>query len=116
MQPASIAAFLLLDPTFPRSVRYALRVLRDVLRDMAQGHPQDTNEPARQAGRLAALLAYAPSATVILEDELPGIEGLLGDIAALSDAIARSYFGRAETAEAHGVSEAVSPDEGVDQA
>ncbi len=96
LHPSSIASFLLLDPTFPRSVRFSLRALRDVLRGMAHGDSQRVDEPARQAGRLTALLAYAPSASVILEDESPGIEVMLGDIAAPSDAIAQRYFGRDE--------------------
>lgn len=94
LEPARIAEFLLLDPDFPRSVRFTLEALRDVLDEIAAENPDTSREPQRRAGWLAALLAYAPDAQVFTEDEDPGPEALLEEIAGLSDELSRTYFWR----------------------
>lgn len=94
LAPARIAEFLLLDPEFPRSVRFSLSALRDVLDEVAAANPDTPREPQRRAGWLAALLAYAPDASLFTEDEDPGPEALLEEISALSDALSATYFWR----------------------
>lgn len=88
----SIAAFLLLEPDFPRSLRYCLTMLAEVLERIAAANPGADPEPQRQAGWLAARIAYCPDVRRILDDEEPGLDELLGAIAALSDEIGRTYF------------------------
>lgn len=94
LNPKRIATFLLLDPDFPRSVRFALTALQRHLDEIAVGNPDTSREPQRQAGQLAALLAYAPDARIFTEEEDPGPETLLEEIAALSAELSRTYFWR----------------------
>ena len=42
ISPASVARFLLLDPSFPRSVRYCLQGISDTLQQIQQHPSQDT--------------------------------------------------------------------------
>lgn len=96
LEPSRIAEFLLLDPDFPRSVRYSLSALRDELMQIAIDNPDTPTEPQRRAGWLTALLAYAPDASVFTEDEDPGPDVLLEEIAELSEAITATYFRRTD--------------------
>ena len=80
----TIAAFLLLEPDFPRSLRYCLTLLDEVLAKIAAANPGTSREPQRQAGWLAAQIAYCPDVGRILDDEEPGLDALLDAIAALS--------------------------------
>ena len=94
LDPTTIASFLLLDPDFPRSVRFALTAVQRHLDEIAIANPDTSREPQRKAGRLASLLAYAPDARPFIEDEDPGPETLLEEIASLSDELSRAYFWR----------------------
>lgn len=94
LDPSRIVTFLLLDPDFPRSVRFSLTALQRHLDEIAAGNPDTSREPQRQAGQLASLLAYAADARVFTEDEDPGPEELLEAISALSEELSRTYFWR----------------------
>lgn len=98
LEPRLIAEFLLLDPQFPRSVRFSLCALRDVLDEIALQNSGTSGEPQRRAGWLAALLSYAPDASRFTEDEDPGPEELLEEIAVLSATLSQTYFWRHEAA------------------
>lgn len=91
---AKIAEFLLLDPDFPRSVRFSLEALQRHLDEIAAANPDTSREPQRLAGWLSALLAYAPDARLFTEDEEPGPEALLEEIAVLSNELSQTYFWR----------------------
>ena len=94
LEPGRIAAFLLLDPDFPRSVRFSLTALQRHLDEIAAANPDTSQEPQRRAGWLAALLAYAPDARLFTDEEDPGPEALLEEIGALSNELSRTYFWR----------------------
>lgn len=98
LEPERIAAFLLLDPDFPRSVRFCARVLDSILRDLVVANPGTSLEARRQAGWLAARLDFMLSAEQITERGDPSLEELLVTLAELSDAIGSAYFGRGELA------------------
>ncbi|MDF1523550.1 MAG: alpha-E domain-containing protein [Trueperaceae bacterium] len=87
-----IADFLLLEPDFPRSLRYCLTHLDDVVRQIAAANPDRNGEVQRQAGWLAAQIAYCPDARRIVDDGEPSLDELLDGIAALSGTIAKTYF------------------------
>lgn len=90
---ASMSAFLLLDPAFPRSLLFCAERLDAVLREIGSHHPPErSREVQRQAGWLAAELRYCADVSEILERNSPGIDELGERLAALSDEIARSYF------------------------
>ena len=87
-----IADFLLLEPDFPRSLRYCLTHLDDVVRQIGAANPGRGAEVQRQAGWLAAQIAYCPDVRRIVDDGEPSLDALLADIATLSDTIAKTYF------------------------
>ncbi len=88
-----IAAFLLLEPDFPRSLRYALTMLDETLATIAIANPGVDAEAQRQAGWLAAQIAYCPDVRKIVDDGEPSLDDLLVAITALSDQIGTTYFG-----------------------
>jgi uncharacterized alpha-E superfamily protein len=94
-----IAAFLLLDPDFPRSVRHNLAALHATLGRIERLNPGASDSSTRQAGWLAARLEYLPGVEAILDSREPGIETLLEEVAAISDAISSTYFGVTGTLE-----------------
>ena len=95
LEPDRIAAFLLLDAGFPRSLRYSVRRLFESLDGINKQNPGVSEEPLRQAGWLNAQLTYMESAEQILKREEPSLEALLGALAKISDATRRAYFDNA---------------------
>lgn len=95
LEPGRIAAFLLLDPGFPRSLRYSVRRLFESLESINAQNPGVSLEPLRQAGWLNAQLTYMESAEQITEREEPSLEALLEALAEISDATRRAYFDNA---------------------
>lgn len=94
-EPDRIAAFLLLDPGFPRSLRYSVRRLFESLDGIDKQNPGVSLEPLRQAGWLNAQLTYMESAEQITKREEPSMEALLGALAKISAATRRAYFDNA---------------------
>lgn len=94
--PLRIAAYLLLDPDFPRSLRSSLAALEVDVRRIVALNPAADREVERQVGWLHAQVAYCPDVRRILDDGTPSLEGLLEGLEALSDTMARSYFGAAD--------------------
>ena len=97
LAPEPIAEFLLLNPDFPRSVRYSIRVVSDILNEIAERNPGTSAEPSRQAGWLAARLEYLKDATPITEKGEPSLEDLLVALANISDALNEAYFAQASS-------------------
>ncbi len=93
LEARRIAAFLLLDPDFPRSVRHNLAALHETLRSVEQRNPGASVAATRQAGWLAARFEYMPGVARILDDKDPSVEALLEEVAVVSDAISGAYFG-----------------------
>ena len=92
LEPGRIAAFLLLDPTFPRSVRYSVKRLFESLDGINAQNPGVSSEPVRQAGWLNAQLTYMTGAEQITEREDPSLETLLKALADISSATSSAYF------------------------
>ncbi|ADI15111.1 alpha-E domain-containing protein [Truepera radiovictrix] len=92
LEPRRIVGFLLLDPTFPRSVRFCARALFEALQEIEARNQGVSSEPARLAGWLYARLHYMESFEQITEREDPSMETLLSDFAAISDVTTRAYF------------------------
>jgi uncharacterized alpha-E superfamily protein len=95
LEPRRIAAFLLLDPNFPRSLRYSVQKVFESLQGIRAENPEVTSEPMRQAGWLNAQLTYMQSAEQITEREAPSIEELLIALASISNATKAAYFDNA---------------------
>ena len=98
LEPASVAQFLLLDPHFPRSVRYCVRVLSEITNELVLRNPNTSLEARRQAGWLSARLEYMRDASDITEaddGEALSLEALLQNLAEISDELTRIYFSQA---------------------
>jgi len=93
LEARRIAAFLLLDPDFPRSVRHNLTALQRTLVDIERLNPGASDAATRHVGWLAARLEYLPGVERILDDKDPSVEVLLEEVAEVSDAISSTYFG-----------------------
>ncbi len=92
LEPNRIAAFLLLDPDFPRSVRYSARRLFEMLGEIERLNAGGSNDATHDAGWLSARLEYLRDATTVIEREEPSLEMLIGDLADISNAVYASYF------------------------
>lgn len=93
IRPERIAGFLLLDPTFPRSARYAAGVVHASLRSIASTTgSRRAAVVERPAGRLRALLDYA-HVEEIFEEGLPAFTHEIRSLChQIHDAIQESYF------------------------
>jgi len=74
-------------------VRHNLAALHAMLGSIERLNPGASDAATRQAGWLAARLEYLPGVEAILDTREPGIETLLEEVAAISDAISATYFG-----------------------
>ncbi|WP_425146992.1 alpha-E domain-containing protein [Deinococcus sp.] len=91
LDPRTIAEFLLLDPTFPRSVRHAAKNLQETLEGIERIRPDGHAPLVREAAWLYARLQHA-SIDEILTDEDPGLDDLLSDFNELGRGIHQAYF------------------------
>ncbi len=92
LEPRLIAAFLLLDPHFPRSLRYSVGRVFECLQEIDAQNPGVSSEPLRLSGWLNAQLVYMRGAEQVIDLEDPSLEALLGELAGISVAITRAYF------------------------
>ena len=92
LEPRNIAEFLLLEPDFPRSVRYCAETLRDALEQIAEANRSSKRDALREVGWLAAKLEYA-QIDQILDLENPSLEQLLNEFNTVGAAVYRAYFG-----------------------
>ncbi len=109
--PERIAAYLLLDPAFPRSLRASLEALHADVRRIVALNPAAPREVERQVGWLTARVAYCPHVGRIVEDGDPSLDELLDALSEISDTMARTYFG---VANGGGVDDDASEPAGVD--
>ena len=91
LNPRTIARFLILDASFPRSVRYSGENLHDALFQIERIHPQAHPELLREARWLLARLEHA-SVDDILDGQGPDLDTLLSDFNAVGSAIYAAYF------------------------
>jgi uncharacterized alpha-E superfamily protein len=94
VEPARVLEFLLLNPTFPQSVRFAIASAHDALTALSGSNltGERARRPVRTLGRLRAQLEHS-AVDEILEDGLPVfLREVLASIAASSNQIAQTYF------------------------
>lgn len=68
IQPERVAEFLLLNPEFPRSVRFAADVVQNSLSAIARSTGQRAGRAERLAGRLRASLDYGQVDEILADD------------------------------------------------
>lgn len=90
LDPARVLEFLLLSPTFPRSVLYALRVAEDQLRELVDSDRGDPLE--RRIGRVRARAEYCDISEVLETGLDQFLESLQEDIYGVAEAVNRHFF------------------------
>ncbi len=89
-----IAEFLLLNPEFPRSVRFAAAGVESALRGVSQMTARGTSgRPERLAGRLHASLDYGQVDEILNDDPHAYLEGIGRHCAQIHTALHQSYIG-----------------------
>jgi len=93
MDPLRVASFLLLEKSFPRSVRYSVRLAHESVSAIRSEVNSRNIDPAeRVLGRLDAQLEYAEMAE-ILEGGLPAyLQKIQSDIGLAAMALHKAYF------------------------
>ena len=97
ISPASVARFLLLDPSFPRSVRYCLQGISDTLQQIQQLPSQDTPDDLDcLRGQLLARWSYVRIDNLIEAGLHEAIDQLQQDLNQLYSLIQTRYFTSAD--------------------
>ncbi len=97
ISPASVARFLLLDPIFPRSVRYCLQGISDTLQQIQQLPTQDTPDDLDcLRGQLLARWSYVRIDNLIEAGLHEAIDQLQQDLNQLHNLIQTRYFTSAD--------------------
>ncbi len=92
LRPERIAEFLLLNPEFPRSVRFAAARVESALRTIAQLTSRGTGGRAeRLAGRLHASLGYGQVDEILSEDPHAYLDGIGRSCTQIHAAAYQSY-------------------------
>jgi uncharacterized alpha-E superfamily protein len=90
VRPSRIAEFLVLDPNFPRSIRFAAARIHASLRCLGPAAPGTRAQAERLAGRLLASLDYAHIEEVI--GDLPAyLQGIVRQAADINGAVHQQY-------------------------
>jgi uncharacterized alpha-E superfamily protein len=87
-----VLEFLLLNPSFPQSVRFSLGAAWDALELISSANDASSGPPVRRLGLLRARLEHASLDEVIefgLEEFLAGVQD---DIASISERLTRAFF------------------------
>jgi uncharacterized alpha-E superfamily protein len=93
IEPKAVASFLLLDPIFPRSVRYCLERIHETLRIVrGQAVPGAPDELECLSGLTLARWSYSRIDELIAGGLHESIDGLQSDLNRLHDLIEQRYF------------------------
>lgn len=93
IEPRAVAAFLLLDPIFPRSVRYCLERINDTLRIVSgQSLPGAPDALECLSGLTLARWSYTSIDTLIARGLHEAVDGLQQDLNRLHGLIEQRYF------------------------
>ena len=92
VEPTRVLEFLLLNPTFPQSVRYSLGAAWSALESIAQQTFEGSGPPVRALGLLRARLEHASVDEVMEFGLREFLNGIQDDIARVSDRLAGAFF------------------------
>lgn len=93
MDPIKVASFLMLEPGFPRSVRFAVHKALDAMRAIRQEvNPLAIDPAERVLGRLNADLEYAEASEIMAEGLPNYLARIQNDLAEAAIAMQRNYF------------------------
>ena len=107
--PPDAAAFILFNPTFPRSVNFCANQIDAALHRLSQTPERAYTDVAEKlAGRLSAAVTFADAADIITDGLHPFVRAVLTGLDALVGSIQNVYFPRVPVAVALNRSEAVA--------
>ena len=93
IEPKAVAAFLLLNPIFPRSVRYCLERIHETLKIIkGESVPGDPDQIECQSGLTLARWSYTSIDTLINSGLHESIDDLQSDFNRLHELIEQRYF------------------------
>ncbi|HEV7664292.1 MAG TPA: alpha-E domain-containing protein [Chloroflexota bacterium] len=92
VEPTRVLEFLLLNGSFPQSVRYSLGAAWSALELIAQATDEGSAPPVRALGLLRARLEHASVDEVIEFGLAEFLTGIQSDIGTVSERITRTYF------------------------
>ncbi len=93
VSPRKIAEFLIFDPEFPHSVRFAVDKLQSALQQIAPGAPQIRRAAcARMAGRLKAFVDFGSMDEVVATGIQPFLASVLKQCEAIHEAVYKTYI------------------------
>ncbi len=93
ISPRKIAEFLIFDPEFPHSIRFAVDKVQSALEQIAPGAPQTRRAAcARMAGRLKAFVDYGSMDEVAAGGIQPFLASVLKQCEAIHDSVYKTYI------------------------
>ena len=93
MDPLKVAAFLILERNFPRSVRYAVHEAHEALESLrGEINPLTIDNAERILGRLDTQLEYAEMGEILMEGLPSYLQRIQAQIADAALAIQKAYF------------------------
>jgi len=93
MDPLRVATFLILEPEFPRSIRFAVRQACDAIASIrGEIEPRAVDPAERTLGRLAAQLDYAEKSEITRQGVPQYLQQIQNDVAEAALAIQKTYF------------------------
>lgn len=88
-----IGDFLLLEPDFPRSVRFSVDGFKRAAEAVRRHSEGVGKEAIRKAGHLSSTLEYLENASQVFKKRDPDLEELLEELAGIHSELSRAYFG-----------------------
>ena len=93
MDPIRVASFLILEPSFPRSIRFSIERARQAMQAIRSEVTPFAIDPAeRVLGRLAADLEYAEASEIMAEGLPNYLLRIQNDLAEAAMALQKNYF------------------------
>jgi uncharacterized alpha-E superfamily protein len=93
VEPVGVIRFLVLNPDFPRAVRFCVARCRESLQEIAGGDDDEyASEAERLLGRLDSELRYIDVAEIFERGLLPFLDSIETTCLRVGDEIQRSYF------------------------
>jgi uncharacterized alpha-E superfamily protein len=92
IRPLRVAEFLLLNPEFPHSVRFAIDRMNGALHVIGDLTERRAKTPTRLAGRLRAQLSFSQIEEIMAEGSLAYLQNVRAECAEIHAAIQQIYF------------------------
>ena len=92
LRPLRVAEFLLLNPSFPHSVRFSVDMVHAALTAIGELTERKAEQPVRLAGRLRATLSFSQIDEIMASGANAYVESVRWQCAQAHDAIHQIYF------------------------